>query len=42
MLHHGLKMSEHEAYWLIGLPLINSWACLEIIMVIFQQASKPY
>ena len=27
-------MSEYEEYWLTGFPLINSWARLEIIMVI--------
>ena len=26
MLCNGLKVSEYEAYWLMGFPLIYSWA----------------
>ena len=32
-LRNRLKMSEDKAYWLVNFPLINSWACLERIII---------
>ena len=32
-LRNKLKMSEYKVYWLTDFPLINSWVCLERIII---------
>ena len=32
-LHNRLKMREYEVYWLVDFSLINSYACLERIVI---------
>ena len=41
MLCNGLKISEHETYWLMGFPPIKSWEqAKKIFMEIFIKAKK--